>query len=100
MDSVGGSGIRSIGVAIGIEPNPEQLGGRGSAKVTTSLRFALGGELVVTGPKGRHFYDPFSNYKATLLKADGKDKRRRPAKEFSSQAFGGKPASSKKLPKR
>jgi hypothetical protein len=37
------------------------------------------------------FYQEVSrllNHRATLLKADGKDRRRRPAKEFASEAFG------------
>jgi hypothetical protein len=36
------------------------------------IQFALG-TMDLTGPKAWDFYDRFSNHKATLLKADGKD---------------------------
>jgi hypothetical protein len=31
------------------------------------------GTIVVTGPKTLEFYEQFSNHRATLLRADGKD---------------------------
>ena len=31
------------------------------------------GTIVVTGPKSLEFYEQFSNHRATLIKADGKD---------------------------
>ena len=31
------------------------------------------GTIVVTGPKALEFYEQFSNHRATLIKADGKD---------------------------
>jgi hypothetical protein len=46
------------------------------------------GTIVVTGPKTLEFYEQFSNHRATLLRADGKDilgqdasKFRRPGRE-------------------
>jgi hypothetical protein len=43
-----------------------------SARERLLIDWALG-TIVVTGPKTLEFYEQFSNHRATLIKADGKD---------------------------